>query len=302
MPFNILILPLLGGFIFIHWCNRTKFKAIRLDKERLLFYAALAGIGLLALAFILEALIPPFIPCVTWFPCIPALPFDYIGVSMTALLLGLILPPLLNLKWKVDAESSRYISEEGDPFEQLINKALDSTKPVMLTLKGGKVYVGFVVSSFEPAREQRTIRIAPIKSGYREDTKLRVKFTTDYSVALEQITVDMTEISKEKEKAEEQLRQLEEALKAQELKQKSLSEGGEKNAKALAKSMADMAISTQQQAHLERVIQSQTEAIESLKASVEDFGIVVPIAEVTSVTLYSAQVHSQYFPHTELEE
>jgi hypothetical protein len=63
-----------------------------------------------------------------------------------------------------------------------------------------------------------------------------------------------------------------------------------------------MAVSTQQQAHLERVIQSQTEAIESLKASVEDFGIVVPIAEVTSVTIYSAQVHTQYFPHTDPEE
>lgn len=302
MPFNILILPLLGGFIFIHWCNRTKFKAIRLDKERLLFYAAFAGIWLLFLAFILEALIPPFIPCVTWLPCIPALPFDYIGVSVIALLLGLVLPPLLNLKWKVDAESSRYINEEGDPFEQLINKALDSTKPVMLTLKGGKVYVGLVVSSFEPARELRTIRIAPIKSGYREDTKHRVKFTTDYSVALEQITADVIRISREKTETEEQLRQLRQAFKAQELEQKSLDEGGEKNAKALKKINDAMAMSTTQQAHLERVIESQAEAIESLKASVEDFGIVVPIAEVTSVTIYSAQVHADYFPHTEPEE
>src|SRR5687768_11564363 len=121
MPWNILLLPLIGGFVFIHWWNHTKFKALRLDKERLLLYAALAGAGLLALAFILTALIPPFIPCVTWFPCIPALPFPYISESSLALLLGLLLPQLLNLKWKAEDESARYIREEGDPFEQLIN-------------------------------------------------------------------------------------------------------------------------------------------------------------------------------------
>ena len=198
MPWNILLLPLIGGFVFIHWWNRTKFKALRLDKGRLLLYAALAGAGLLALAFVLTSVIPPFIPCVKWFPCVPALPFDYISQSSLALLLGLVLPPLLNLKWKAEDESARYIREEGDPVEQLINRALDSAKPVMLTLKGGKVYVGFVVSSFVPTREVRTI---PLRSGYREDKKQRVIFTTDYSKALNQIPADVARLKGRKSRS-----------------------------------------------------------------------------------------------------
>jgi hypothetical protein len=44
MPFNLLLLPLLGGFIFFsHW-NRTAFFALRQDRERLLFYSSLWGI------------------------------------------------------------------------------------------------------------------------------------------------------------------------------------------------------------------------------------------------------------------
>jgi septal ring factor EnvC (AmiA/AmiB activator) len=223
------------------------------------------------------------------------------GVSITALFLGLTLWYPLNWFWKLEDESSRYIDEEGDPFEQLINKALDSATPVMLTLKGGKVYVGFVVSSFAPAREQRTIHIAPIKSGYREGAKLRVVFTTDYSEALEKMTSDLSKLLDERDEAANQLEQLEKTYKSQEQKRESLTEGGEKKKKGLKKLQDAMAVSESQQQHLERVLETQTQAIENLAASIEKFGIVLPIAEITSVTLYSAQVHAEYFPHKDPE-
>lgn len=301
MPFNILLLPLIGGFVFISTWNRTKFKAIRLDKERLLFYASLAGLGLLSFAYVLHSLIPPFIPCISWLPCLPLLPFEYISVSFTALILGLLLPYPLNLYWKEDEESSRYIEDEGDPFEQLINKALDTAKPVMLTLSNSKVYVGFVISSFSPAREQRTIHIAPIKSGYREGTKQRVNFTTDYSIALDKITSDLAKLSVIKEEAEVELERLKESYKTQEQTRAGLAEEGEKKKVELQKTTDAMTLSSTQQEHLESVIRSQTEAIESLSASIDDFGFVIPIDEITSATLYSAQIHAEYFPHQDPE-
>lgn len=51
MPFNVLLLPLLGGYIFITYWHRTRFSARRYTGERLLFHAALAGVIFLILSF-----------------------------------------------------------------------------------------------------------------------------------------------------------------------------------------------------------------------------------------------------------
>jgi hypothetical protein len=292
MPYNILLLPLIGGYFFIHRWNRTKFRALRLDKERLLFHASLAGIVLLFLAFLLEAFIPPFIPCVTWFPCLPSLPFQYTGVSSIALALGWFLPLLLNLIWKVDAESKRVIDEDGDPFEQLINGALDAAKPVMLTLKGGKVYVGFVVSSFVPSREQRTIRIAPLRSGYRDDDKHEVHFTTDYSGALDKIPEDVAKLRKERMQARKRLRLLkeQEALPEKERGALAIAVG---SATGATETMPELLI--KQREHAEKVVGALTEEIELLQNAIQDFGMIIRIDEITSSTLYNARVHAEYF-------
>ena len=51
MPFNVLLLPLLGGYVFITYWNYTRFSSRRYSGERLLFHAALAGVVLLILSY-----------------------------------------------------------------------------------------------------------------------------------------------------------------------------------------------------------------------------------------------------------
>jgi membrane-associated protease RseP (regulator of RpoE activity) len=52
MPFNVLLLPLLGGYLFLtHW-NRTRFDTNRYSGERLIFHSAAAGVIFLLLSFI----------------------------------------------------------------------------------------------------------------------------------------------------------------------------------------------------------------------------------------------------------
>src|SRR4051812_48355583 len=47
MPSNLLLLlPLLGGYLFIHFCYRFYFRAQALDGHRLIFEAAVAGFTL----------------------------------------------------------------------------------------------------------------------------------------------------------------------------------------------------------------------------------------------------------------
>jgi len=66
MPYNILLLPLLGGFLFINFWDRTRWHARRAEKDRLLIFAALAGLLCLNLSYLIRS-IPPFVPCVTFF-------------------------------------------------------------------------------------------------------------------------------------------------------------------------------------------------------------------------------------------
>lgn len=295
MPFNILLLPLIGGYFFIQGWHRSQYQSIRLDKERLLFHASLAGILLLLLAFLLRGLVPFSIPCIKRFPCVDDPLFQYLDVSSLALALGILLPKVLNRFWTLEDASKKYVLEEGDPFEQLINGALDTAKPVMLTLKGGKVYVGFVVSSFVPNREQRTIHIVPLKSGYREDDKHRVHLTTDYAEAFEKMFSDIARMNREKAEAEQQLTQLPAGYA-------TAATEDEKEAARMKKAMEEtMALDKAKRTHLESVIRSLTEHIDEMESAIDDFGIVIQIDEIVTSTLYNAKVHAEYFAHTEPE-
>ena len=48
MPYNLLLLPLLGGYLFIIKSNYTRYAAARESGQRLLIHSAIAGVLLLA--------------------------------------------------------------------------------------------------------------------------------------------------------------------------------------------------------------------------------------------------------------
>src|SRR5688500_8981224 len=90
MPFNVLLLPLLGGYIFISYWNRTRFDAKRYSGERLLLHSALAGIFLLVVSFAVVSTIATNWPeAYDWWRRL--VPFDHSGTSLGALLLGITL-------------------------------------------------------------------------------------------------------------------------------------------------------------------------------------------------------------------
>lgn len=53
MPFNLLLLPLLGGYFFIHLTYRFRFRAYGLDNYRLVFESAAVGLVALLVSHIL---------------------------------------------------------------------------------------------------------------------------------------------------------------------------------------------------------------------------------------------------------
>jgi len=67
---------------------------------------------------------------------------------------------------------------------QLFFNSVTSEKPVLVSLKSRKVYVGTVNMISEPNEKQGPnleVSINPIMSGYRDKDSLRVLFTNDYS-------------------------------------------------------------------------------------------------------------------------
>jgi hypothetical protein len=226
MPFNVLLLPLLGGFIFVRYWNRTKYPAIRADKERILLLASTAGVIALGAAFTIKSILGMLFPCSEW-PnsyCYPILwytlvPFPYSAVSVFAFLMGALLWIPLNKGvypwaksiftrafwdasglafkktfksgWNDSDEIDRVINEDGNPLDMLLRLAEKGPKTISATLKSGKVYVGFVSSTNPPSSETRTVGILPTKSGYRDPITKQVHYPINYSYALLHLDQDI---------------------------------------------------------------------------------------------------------------
>jgi hypothetical protein len=237
MPFNLLLLPLLGGFIFFsHW-NRTAFFATRQDKERLLLYSSLYGVFFLGLSFLLSV-IAPHVPVLAglllwWAYNTPPIPFS--GISTCALLLGVVGQFVLNNVWPFSRiwnpqiQGERAIEKHGSELEKLLYRSLVEEKRVMATLKGGKVYIGRVTKSVTLKEDKdQDLLLLPSKSGYR-DEKQRLMLTTDY---------DQT---------------------------------------------------------YAMIVETEADYLEIIS----DFGVVIPISEVLTASLYRADIHAKYFPHAD---
>jgi hypothetical protein len=219
MPYNVLLLPLLGGFLFITFWDRTRWHARRAEKDRLLIFAALAGLLFLGLAYLIRS-IPPFLPCVSFcpynlglcvnLPCPPEwwdrnIGFPQSGVATFAFILGALgWWPLNRLsdryykEWASDGkrgserrEFVRVVDHYGGPLEQLFLRSMQEETAVMITLKGGKVYIGDIGASFIPGLHTHFL-LLPSRSGYR-DRKQRLELTTDYDDVYEKVRADENE-------------------------------------------------------------------------------------------------------------
>lgn len=216
MPYNILLLPLLGGFLFVTFWDRTRWHADRAEKERLLIYAALAGLGFLGIAYLVRSYVPIF-PCVglcslghCWTPCLGAwwdknIGFPYSGVASVAFILGAVGWWPLNRvgdawysAWALAGQRGgkrrefvRVVDNYGGPLEQLLLRSMQEKKAVMLTLKGGKVYIGRLRVGFVPGQDT-SIHFLPSRSGFRDDQQ-RLSLTTDYQDVYIKIKTGETE-------------------------------------------------------------------------------------------------------------
>ena len=191
MPWNLLLLPLLGGFLFLHLTHFFRFAAQRLDGYRLLLYSAICGTGLVVLARILVVVFSQTTPAVWAAPRWNTFaPFQYSETSVWALLLGPGLALLVNLFVNPIKAKDIEIRRHGTSLTKLLHQAERGHRLVSLTMATLKWYVGFVAESPNLAPQEEYFRILPIISGYRDKDTLRTHRTVFYEDVLADPSVD----------------------------------------------------------------------------------------------------------------
>lgn len=112
--------------------------------------------------------------------------FDFLGTAVVAFII-LVGAGILPNKWIDEEEKIKeIIREDNDGIELILLKALEEAKLVSITIKSGKVYVGFISHNFfNPWSELRSIKIIPVQSGFRDSDDHHIEFTTYYEEVIE---------------------------------------------------------------------------------------------------------------------
>lgn len=108
-------------------------------------------------------------------------PFQFSGTASLAMLIGIILPLLLNLIWGADWSKQRAIKKYGNDLLQLLDGAAREEKPVSITLDNRKVYIGYIVDAPNLDSTGAYVAILPMLSGYRDANTMQLEFATDYT-------------------------------------------------------------------------------------------------------------------------
>lgn len=180
MPFNVLLLPLLGGYVFISRCNRFRFDAARYRGQRLVFNSAIAGALLLGWAYLVTRLLGDSYP-----DCLAAwrewVPYPNTGTGALALVSGFLFAEGLNLLYfDRSAQEELAVKRWGDFLEALLIRCMKGSDQVSVSLDSGKVYIGWVTGTFNQEHDRRYIRLFPTISGYRHSETKRLVVTTEY--------------------------------------------------------------------------------------------------------------------------
>jgi len=197
-PFNLLLLPLLGGFAFVSKWYPTRYYTLRSDGYRLIFTAAIAGATFLLVASIITHFTPYIFfgpEAYRWWHQV-AKPDDS-GKAALAMLLGVTLWLPLNLlgRWVKffgdDAAINRTIARKHDPLELFLSRALRAKRLISVSVENGKIYIGYLTSNYNPAFPLESISLIPSFSGHRDNETKLMSLDLNYTEVYKAIQSDL---------------------------------------------------------------------------------------------------------------
>ncbi len=191
MPkFDLLLLPLLGGYIFLITFFLTKFYHQRIERQRLIFNSSILAVLLSLLILSLDKYIfkTYLLNCREFFGKLNPIEYEGLNESILIFLSAYPVAKILNFIGTKKRALSYVVNKWGNDFEKLFWNSLksknDEDKLLKVTTKSNKVYVGYVNKISEPI-DNSHITIIPNFSGYRDKETQQFNVTTDYLNVLE---------------------------------------------------------------------------------------------------------------------
>ena len=185
LPYNQLLLPLLGGFVFVSFWNRPQIRSTRYEGYKLLLYSSIWGVLFLFASVLL--LRCPFIgvyldSLIAKILGNYAVQYDALTPVLLSFTLGLTLWMPLNLVFTRKREYAQAVRNFGSRLENRLFESLDKITLVSITLKTRKIYIGYVLENINSKNENKaSIVIWPILSGYRQQDCLKQEITDNYA-------------------------------------------------------------------------------------------------------------------------
>lgn len=194
--FNVLLIPLVAGYYLRYNLFFFEPKSMKLSPQRVLFESIISGIWVTIAFFLIRVLIQIFCPEIIdniytrfYSSEIPKIPFlitsitTFFGVITISTLTNKIVRKYNpRLEQKVYAHAIR---KNGDEFDRKFLDSMLSGIPIQLSMKNGKVYVGYCAEIPETKTTNYCV-IFPLKSGYRAKETHEITFTTYYDEAYDQ--------------------------------------------------------------------------------------------------------------------
>jgi hypothetical protein len=176
MPWNVMLFPLLGGFVGLDWCLFTRLRNQRIDGYRLLLEAAFAAAWLTVIAYGLTwwvtshttALGPAL---VNWWSSLAPPMVPFLGTALVSFILGPALAIVINQF--VDRDFAKYVAvrKVGNSLLALLYDAATQGDVVQLILSNGIVYTAQVLASPDLKPETHVV-VLPVLTGFEKDAQI----------------------------------------------------------------------------------------------------------------------------------
>ena len=157
----------------------------------------------------------------------------------------------------------RVIENKKDSLEILLSQALGSDQLIAVSVKNGKVYIGRLISSFNPAYGAQSLTLSRSYSGHRDRETLAFHLDIDYEQVLEET------IEKLVTKTEQRIRKENSDLSEDELEER----------------IEDEIEGWDRQREENEEIRSVIDRLRALE-------IVIPVSEIQSVNIFDEAIYA----------
>lgn len=212
---DLILLPLLGGYIFLVIFNITKYYHLRLERQKLIYNSLAAAVLLSIISYLTDYYILKSNFSINCYLLKTRSLFEYridvsnwvdsvlniksipgLKHSILTFVISYLLANFLNIFFSRNFAFDYTIERWGNHLERLIWFSLteknDEDKLLMLTTKGNKVYVGYINKLSEPIGESY-LTIIPNFSGFRNKDNLKLEITTTYTDVIEKYVLENRE-------------------------------------------------------------------------------------------------------------